>query len=470
MAAIALSFAASKRSGFPEAVTVNCLPEASPTIPSEPQSLIARAGLEVFKSTIGDGPIRAVFFRDGLFGGDVLILSAQTVYRVTSAGAVTAMSGTLAGDDIVDIDAGQDADLNSLARVATGSALYKITDTNLVTLEDFPEAGGAGASSVCFHGQFWIASVAGTDQDFYQVPGDTTWDALSFMSAEYAPDKIVANRSRGDQIWLLGSVTTEVWALTGSDTVPFITPYGGLKFDFGCRARTTAVNCQGALIWVDNNCMVRMTEGGQPSIISDNGLAEQIRGVDASDLRAGFYLKDGHPVYVLQLGATATWVYDLSARKWLRANSNGYDYWRAQLFCTAGDTVYCADIISTAIYRLDPDLRLDGTDTFTMEFMAFMDAPERSISIANLELHCEVGASPRTGQGSDPLIWMQMSVDKGKTWGSKRYRGLGATGRYSTRVRWNALGTAPAPFGAIFRFGVSDPVVRRISGVWVNNP
>lgn len=464
---IALTLAAYKRSGFPEAVTVNCLPESAPTLPSEPAALIARPGLETYKASIGDGPWRGLLFKEGLFSGDVLSLAQSTVRRMTPAGVVTDFTGSVSGDDLVDWDAGQDADLNPIARIATGDALYKVHDT-FVTVEDFPEAGGAGASSVAYHRSYWLATEAGTDKVYFQVPGDTTWDALSFGSAEYDPDPIVAIRTLGDTIWLLGTTTLEGWTLTGNTTEPFITPMGGLSFPIGCRTRNAAINCRGALIFVDDACMVRMTEGGEPIIISDNGLSEQIRKVSATDLVGGFYLKDGHPIYSLRLGSTATWNYDLAAKKWWRANSDGYDFWRAQLFCTAGDTVYCTDAISTALYRLDPDRRTDGDETFTMEFMAILEALSRPVPIANLELHLEVGGSPRSGQGSDPLIWMQMSRDKGKTWGAKKYRGLGATGKYATRVRWNALGMADAPFGAMFRFGVSDPVVRRISGAWVN--
>ncbi len=465
---LALAVGAYQRTGFPSAPVINCLPEAAPTKPGEPQALIARSSLEVFKTSVGDGPLRAVFFKDGLFGDDTIIVSATAVYRMTSGGALTLLTGTLAGDGLVEIDAGQDADLNPVARVATGSALYKITHDNNVTLEDFPEAGGAGASSVAYVRGYWLAVEAGTDKVFFQVPGDTTWDPLSFASAEYAPDPIVAIRIVGEVIRFLGRTTDEGWALTGSDTEPFLEPYGGLLFPIGCRSRAAAVNCQGSLIYVDNNCIVRQSDGGEPTIISDNGLSEQIRKVAAADLKASFYIRDQHPCYVLSLGASATWVYDLAARKGLLANSYGYDYWRAQLFCAAGDACYAADAISTTIYRLDPDRRDDDDTTFTMEFCAFLPAADGTVAIDNLELHCAVGGSPLAGQGSDPLVWMRMSKDQGMTWSGKRYRGLGMTGKYRTRVRWNALGSAPAPNGAIFRFGVSDPVIRRISGVWVN--
>jgi hypothetical protein len=155
---------------------------------------------------VGDGPLRAIFTKAGLFSDAAIVVSASTVYLVDASGAVTSQSGSLTTNDILDVDAGQDADLNPIARFATGSALYKLA-LGAVTLEDFPAVGGAGATSVCEHRGFWFATETGTDQAFYLVPGDPVWKALSFASAEYSPDPLKGIRSRGDQFVLLGSET-----------------------------------------------------------------------------------------------------------------------------------------------------------------------------------------------------------------------------------------------------------------------
>lgn len=468
MPALQLSFAAYKRSGFPEAVTVNCYPEPSPSKPSEPFALIARPGLEAFQ-TVGTAPIRAIFQKQGLFANAALVVDASGVSTLDATGAVTALTGaTIASTGLVDVDAGLDADGNSIARIANGSALYKVTG-GVITQEDFPTVGGAGATSVAFYKGYWVASEAATDAFYYQVPATTTWVALQFASAEYAPDKLVAVRVFGELVALLGEATTEIWRASGEVAAP-LAPYAGLNFDFGCRSRDAAVNCQGSLIWVDHNCAVRLCAGGAAKIISDNGLSEQIRKVASADLRATFFVKDGHPVYVLTLGTEATWVYDLAAQKWTRANSLGYDYWRAHLCCNIGDAVLAADALSHQVWRMDPDRMTDGTDTFTVEFCAFLEALEAPVPIANVELHCQTGGAPLSGQGSAPLVSLQISYDGGKTYGPEKTRSLGATGDYAKRVRWSAQGTAQPPVGAVLKFAISDPVVRRISGVFVNTP
>lgn len=467
MGAIPLSFAAFKRSLFPEAVTVNVLVERDPTNPSATLALIARPGLEVF-ATVGTAPIRGVFQKQGLFDNDALIVANDTLYRVSSAGSVTALTGTIAGDDLVVMDGGLDADYYSIVRIATGSKLYKASSqTGAVVEEAFPTTGGAGATSVGFLAGYWLATEAGSDAVYYQIPAASTWNALQFASAEYAPDPNVGLVVVGDIAWLGGAATLEGWIVTGNPSSP-LEPAGGLKFDYGFRTQHAAVNCGGTLVFVDHHCSVRMTEGGEPVIISDNGLAEQIRRTSAVDLRASFFVKDQHPCYVLTLGSDATWIYDLASKAWTRATSTARDFWRAHLFCNIGDTVLAADALSAQVWRLDPDRRTDGDDTFTVEFTAFLSVPEGSVGVSNIVLDCLTGDAPRSGQGSAPLIGMQLSRDRGRTWGPTRFRGLGATGEWTKTPRWNGCGDARAPMGLMVKFYVSDPVGRWFSAVRAN--
>lgn len=465
MTQIPLSLGAHQRSLSPEAVLVNAYVESAPTQQATATAIRARPGLGSF-TTAGVSANRGMVSKPGLFGDAALLVQGTSVYTLTAAGVATQITGTLAGQNAVDIDAGQDADLNSVGRVATGSALYKIT-TDAVTEEDFPTDGGAGASSVCYHRGFWLASEAGTDLVYYQVPGDDNWTALSFASAEFAPDPVVAIRTLGEQLWLLGAVSYEAWALTG-EASPALAPYGGLVGNVGCRARAAAASLPGAVLWVDNVSQVRLTVGGVPEVISDPGLTEQIRSTSASDLRASWFAVDGHTFYVLTLGTNATWVYDLTSRKWAKWSSGTFDFLRVGQFAVLGERAICADLLSSAVYAVDPDRRDDAGVEFPVEFMAFLDLAEGQASCANVRLKCEVGDAPRTGQGSDPKIQMRYSGDEGKSWSGWRERSLGITGASLTEVRWNGLGQIRAPFGRIFHFRVSDPVGRRFSDVRMN--
>jgi hypothetical protein len=340
-----------------------------------------------------------------------------------------------------------------------------------VTLEDFPEAGGAGATSVCYHRGFWLAVEAGTDKVYVQIPGDATWDPLTFSSAEFAPDPLEAVRTRGDQIALMGKTTFEVFALSGSASDPIV-PYGGLVFRIGCRARAAAVPCGDSLIFVDNVCNVRRWDGGEPKIVSDPGLAEQIGKVAAADLRAWTYTIDGHRFYVLTLGSNATWVYSLDAAsggdRWSTFNTLTYDYWTMDLGCSIGTTVLACDRLSSVLYRLDPTRKTDGDGAFEKKFCAVIDGEDTSIPIANLVVVCDIGDAPLEGQGSAPVMQLRMSVNQGKTLGPSMDAEFAGTGDFANLPTWNSLGDIPPLVGAIFEFSLSDPVGSVFKRVAVN--
>lgn len=465
MAQIPITLGAYHRSLFPEAILLNAYVEPAPTQQAKPNAIRARSGHEALKA-LGTASLRGMVAKAGLFSDTALILMGSEVYTLDASGAANLIPGTLSGLGLADVDSGQDADLNSEAWAATGSALYHITESS-VALSPFPTAGGPGASSVCCFRGYVIASEAGTDQVFVRVPGDATWVALSFISAEYAPDKVIAVRRLGEQIWLLGQSTSEAWALAASATPP-LAPYGGLVFDFGCRARDSAVSMPGALIWVDDACQVRMTQGGNPEVISDVGLAEQIRSAAAGDLRASWFQKDGHLFYVLTIQGDTTWTFDVTTKQWHRRSTLGYEYSRIAMFATLGDTVLAGDSVSNQIYTINPDAWDDAGSAFSVEFTAFAELAEGKAPCANLEVICEVGNAPYEGAGSDPIIEMRYSDDNGKSWSRWRERPLGLEGQSTVRVRWNALGTISAPYGRIFHFRVTEPVARRFSDLRLN--
>lgn len=459
---ILLAQASYQRSGFPRAVLRNALTEASPTKPQKQFSIIARPGDEDF-TTVGTAPIRGVFQQDGLLGDAAFIVALTGAYLVTSGGVVTALTGSIAGDALVEIAGGIDPDGNSVIRIATGDAMYIYNSSGgSVMAEDFPTAGGAGATSVAYGNGYWWATETGTGFIWNIPPASSTWGPLDFAGEDYKPDNLLGVRVVGKLAWLLGTASLVAWRATG-DATSALEPVGGLEFDIGCRNISTAVNCGGELIFVDSLCGVRRTGGGAPENIADNGLTEQIANTPAADLSGGFYVLRGHPCYVLHLGTSATKVYDLSTQRWSQFNSLTYDYWRPRLFATIGDTVLASDRLSNQLVRLDPDRATDGNEVFTRSFMGFVPVTEGSVPLGSVELDCLLGDAPRSGQGSDPLIGMRMSHDGGETWDFWDYQSLGTTGNRSIPPRWNACGSAHAPHGVIFEWQVSDPVGFRVT-------
>lgn len=128
-----------------------------------------------------------------------------------------------------------------------------------------------------------VAQGFGKNGRFYWIqPGEVTIDALDYATAERAPDPIYSVMTLGDQFWLFGSSTTEVWYPTGDGSLPFQRIQGRL-FDRGIWGGT-AVKIGDVMMVVDRDGVVWKIDQGIDRV-SNNGVEQRIREVMALELR-----------------------------------------------------------------------------------------------------------------------------------------------------------------------------------------
>ncbi len=111
---------------------------------------------------------------------------------------------------------------------------------------------------------------------FYWIePGEIKIDPLNFATAESAPDGLNGATVFGDQLWLSGDATTEVWFFTGQPATP-IRRLQGILFDRGTW-EDTAVSMEEGVISIDAEGGVFLINGGEPQRLSTPSIEEQIR-------------------------------------------------------------------------------------------------------------------------------------------------------------------------------------------------
>lgn len=131
---------------------------------------------------------------------------------------------------------------------------------------------------VCDQGQ-------GVNGRFYWIkPGEVTIDPLDFATAERSPDPVLSVRAVGDQFWLLGSNSTEVWYPTGDADTPFRRVQGRL-FDRGVWDGTDA-QIKDFVMLVDSDGIVYQITDGGPQRVSNNSIEERIRQAIIAEQRA----------------------------------------------------------------------------------------------------------------------------------------------------------------------------------------
>lgn len=115
----------------------------------------------------------------------------------------------------------------------------------------------------------------GINGEFFWInPGETTIDPLDFATAERSPDPIFSVVVFGDQFWLPGSDTVEVWYFTGNIDSP-VARLQGVTFDRGSW-EGTALQIKESMVIVDSDGGVFQIAGGLKRI-SNPSVEERVR-------------------------------------------------------------------------------------------------------------------------------------------------------------------------------------------------
>ena len=120
-----------------------------------------------------------------------------------------------------------------------------------------------------------VGQGVGKDGRFYWIwPNSITIDPLDFATAERSPDTVWEVKVIGDQFWLPGPSTNEIWALSGDGDAPFVRIPGRL-FDKG--------TWQGTIVQIKDFVMAVGTDGtvyqigSEPTEVSTPHISQRIR-------------------------------------------------------------------------------------------------------------------------------------------------------------------------------------------------
>jgi len=416
-------------------------------------------GLELFKD-LGDTPIRGLFEK----GEFLYAVHRGTFYEINNAGVATSRgtinttSGKVSmatnGTQIMLVDG-----LDGWIYTISSNAFAEITDG------DFP----ANPETVTYQNTYFIVSIAGSQRFYISAANDgTAWDALDFASAEYDPDDIERVYADSAELVLFGERSTEFWADSGATDFPY-TRMQGTQNEWGLAAKWSLAEYDNSLAYLAKNEMGQVLpmrlNGYQPQRMGDDLEFEHIiNNYSAVSDASGFaYMLGGHPMYQLNFPAQgASWLFDGATNLWTELKSQGIDRHRAETHVDYLNQTIVGDYSNGRIYKIKGDVYTDNGERIERELVTkhFFDTDQR-LTVDSIELLMNSGSGVTTGQGSDPQVMLQVSKDKGRTWGRELWRDIGAIGEYTKRVIWRRLGMAR---DWTFKLRITDPVPVHITG------
>jgi hypothetical protein len=266
------------RAGEPEIILKNGFFERNPINLVEQVAIIRRPAHR-HRTVVGDGPIRRMSYQAGKFDDDAFVVSGTELYRVhrtTGGGSVTLpdtpthIAGTVDDSTKVAPDISFRADA---VFISDGVALQYTDGAAALAAVALPDS--VAPSSIDYINGFIIIVISGTQRCYWINPGEFTVDSLNFFEAERSPDNLLQVRTVGDNFWLLGQTTTEVWRMTGDAAAPFQRIEGRL-FDNGVWGGTAVRMKTGEVVVVGNDGTVYRIAGA-PKVVSNPGISEMIR-------------------------------------------------------------------------------------------------------------------------------------------------------------------------------------------------
>lgn len=398
-------------------------------------------------------------------GGFLYFVSGSNLYRIQPPAASPTNLGAVGGSGRGQILSNSKPGDNQIV-ILNGAGQGYVYDSgglNQITDVDFYPS----TSMTILNERVWFTR-DGTNEMFASDVGDaTSYDPLSFISAEYKPDPVQIVVSKKSALWSLGSGTMEYFQSVNDSTVP-IRPVQGLGNDLGILAKNSFSEVDDYFAFLADDSTITLVNGTEMATISDLEFELKIRG-DGTTVNPGFtesqiqncvgFFVDTphHKMYWLSFpDVNYTWGYDINTGLPVTRTSSTGEAWRACYSITYNNVIYMGDRLLGTIWKLDPDAKDEGGEILkaTMRFPSISFT--RDAFIPKIEFDMEVGVAENVSQ--TPTMLVSYSKDGGKTYINHSPISLGNWGEFAKRVVLRNFGRLVRHKDFILQLVVTDPV------------
>lgn len=441
---------------------VNCYAEAAPQATdadskdkASPVLLRRAPGISTWCTISDRDPIRGMW----MMQGTLYVVCGSALYSVSPLGVPTQLGVGIYGTGRVYMSDNTACLVIIIPGTNQGwtyasGALLPITDSTFIQF---------GALNLGFIDSY-IVFLAANGKEFYNCDskiisgtGHITFTGGTEFPREFGADLFTGMAIDHRQIILFGQLTSEVFLDAGNATNSPFSSAPNNFIELGCIKGDTVCKQDQSVFWVANDRTVRRQNDQTPVRVSNHGVESILEQADLSDAFAMAYSIGGHLFYCLNMPSEGRClVYDCTTTEWHELESYGLGYWRIQ------NTIYfygmqlVGDSRSGKIGKLDSSVftEFEGTRVAKWTHQPYYVDHNR-VGHVRFEVVMGTGASPMTGQGSDPLLTLKISDDGGNTFRTMPTKSLGKTGERKVRCAWYRLGMARQ---RVYQLELSDPV------------
>lgn len=303
----------------------------------------------------------------------------------------------------------------------------------------------------------------------------TSINALAFGDINSSSDNLMRVFVNAGFFYAFGTKSLEIWqadpSLAGQ---PF--PFSPVQQDieYGLTGPHSVAKFNKALIWVDQDLIVRHGRDGGAERVSSHAVERSIAGLTVAQralMVGSTHSFEGHETYTLK-GADFTWCLDLAfakkagfERAWYERKSYALDHWRVNSSILFAGKYILGDESDGQLYLLEvSDYTEDGADHVLEVWCPHSHRfPERLIADGiEVDIVSGVGLSSGLASDTDPEIMIDISDNGGKTFFGERRAVIGKQGEFGQTVRLNRWGRC-AKKGRIWRVRASTKTLKAIN-------
>lgn len=399
-------------------------------------------------------------------------LSNATYDMLTgTVGAIYAGTITSAGSGYTD---GSYTNIALNGGTGSGATIDLVISGGAITSATINDAGtGYSNSDVLTVSDTSIGSGTGFVWTGDNVHG-YAFDPLDIAGKTGSADALATVAVVHGELWLIGLLTSEIWADVGATDFAF-QRIDGAFIDHGCAAPYSLAQQDISLFWLSQDrqgeAVILQTIGYSVKRISTHAIEQEIQGYSIISDAIGYcHQIDGHAFYVLTFPtANKTWVYELATGQWHeRASIDGNGQLirhRGNAFAFAYGVNLVGDYQNGSLYAYDANYFLDGEQPIP-RIRTFPHLINDGNRVEYIRFVADMEVGQGLGELSDapPMISLRWSDTRGATFGNPVMQSMGATGQAYVSPQWRKLGTAR---DRIFELSWSAPVKTALNSAFV---